>query len=98
MRTNHKTTAMLAALERAELYFAAYPGSPSAVRHPALSQCAAKWVATLGTGRRSIVGVGLTVEDALRESDRQYLAYLRPPSDAIYRRPSVPINVRTERR
>jgi hypothetical protein len=88
MQTNNngEATAMLAALERAELYYAAYSGSPAAVRRPALSLCAGKWIATLRTARgNSIVGLGETVEAALREFDRQYLAYLRPPGDSIHR-------------
>lgn len=77
---------MLAALERAELYYAAYAGGPAAARRPALSLAAGKWVATLRTARgNSIVGLGETVEAALREFDRQYLAYLRPPADPFHR-------------
>jgi hypothetical protein len=87
MRTNiSDATRKLAAMERAELYFAAYPGSPSAVRRPELSLSSGIWVATLGTDRQSnIVGIGTTVEAALREFDRQYLACLRPPSERIDR-------------
>src|SRR5690348_5181448 len=74
-------TTMLAAMERAELYFAACPGSPSAVRRPTLSFRSQRWVAILGTntGNR-IVGIGATVEAAYRSFDEQYLATLRPPA------------------
>ena len=75
----------MGAMERAELYFAAFPGSPSAVRRPALSRCSSKWVATLGRDRRNrIVGLGRTVEEALRAFDAQYIAFLTPPGDSIH--------------
>jgi hypothetical protein len=89
MRTNKNpttATAMLAAMERAELYFAAFPGSPSAVRRPTLSFRSGKWAAILGTDPRNcIVGLGATVEAAYRSFDAQYLAALRPPGDPIHR-------------
>jgi hypothetical protein len=72
---NHVT----AGLERAELYYAASPGSPSAVRRPRLSFRSGTWVALLGQSvEDGIVGLGLTVEAALRAFDAQYLAALRP--------------------
>jgi hypothetical protein len=75
-----KPTSLAAAMERAELYFTAHPGSPSAVRRPSLIPRSGTWVATLGKDfRESIVGLGATVEAALRAFDRQYLAALRPP-------------------
>ena len=70
---------LAAAIERAELYFAAHPGSPSAVRRPRLSKRSGTWVAVLGPNlREGIVGLGATVETALRAFDAQYLAALRP--------------------
>jgi hypothetical protein len=72
----------MAANERAELYFAAHPGSPAAVRRPKLSIRSGTWVALLGRGiEDGIVGVGSTVETAFRAFDAQYLAALRPPVD-----------------
>ena len=72
----------MAAKERAELYFAAHPGSPAAVRRPKLSIRSGRWVALLGRGiEDGIVGVGSTVETAFRAFDAQYLAALRPPVD-----------------
>ena len=69
------------ALEGAEVYFAAHPGSPSAVRRPKLRVRSVTWFATLGrTVAQRIVGVGMTVEGAFRSFDAQYLAALRPPS------------------
>ena len=70
----------MAANERAELYFAAHPGSPAAVRRPQLSIRSGTWVAVLGRNLQDgIVGIGATVENALRAFDDQYLAGLRPP-------------------
>jgi hypothetical protein len=77
---------MKSALERAELYFAVHPGSPSAVRRPALSKRSGVWVALLGKNvREGIAGFGPNVESALRAFDGQYLAALRPPADSIDR-------------
>jgi len=67
-------------MQRAALYFAAHPGSPSAVRRPRLSVRRGKWVALLGRNvKEGIAGVGSSVETALRAFDAQYLAFLRPP-------------------
>jgi hypothetical protein len=49
----------MAANERAELYFAAHPGSPAAVRRPQLSIRSGRWVALLGRNvEEGIVGIG----------------------------------------
>ena len=65
----------MAAKERAELYFAAHPESPAAVRRPELSIRSGRWVALLGRAMEDgIVGVGSTAETALRAFDTQYLA------------------------
>jgi len=70
----------MAPVERAELYFTAHPGSPSAVRRPQLSQRSGTWVALLGADlKNGIAGFGMTVEAALRAFDNQYVARLRPP-------------------
>jgi hypothetical protein len=70
----------IAMQERAELYFAAYPGSPAAVRRPRLSYRSGKWIALLGTNiETGLAGFGPNVESALRAFDRQYFAFLRPP-------------------
>jgi hypothetical protein len=72
----------MAANEQAELYFAAHPGSPSAVRRPKLSIRSGTWVALLGrTTEDGIVGVGLTAETAFRAFDAQYLGAQTQPSD-----------------
>lgn len=69
-----------AAEERMELYCAAHPGSPAAVRRPRLVKRGKLWVALLGPNlREGIVGLGPNVEAALRAFDEQYLTQLRPP-------------------
>ena len=69
-----------AAMEQTDLYYAAHPGSPSAVRRPRLSIRGDLWIALLGPSvEEGILGIGATVEAALRAFDVQYLAALRPP-------------------
>ena len=76
----------LAAMERMELYCAAHPGSPSAARRPQLLYRGQLWVALLGPNvEDGIVGIGQTVEAALRAFDAQYHAGLRPPSERLHR-------------
>lgn len=71
----------LAGQERAELYFRAHPGSPSAVRRPQLSIRSGIWIALLGSQIDiGIAGCGPTVEAALSSFDEQYLAALSPPA------------------
>jgi len=74
------------AMERMELYCAAHPGSPSAARRPRLFLRSHLWIALLGPSvEEGIVGIGKTVEAALRAFDAQYLAGLRPPAEALRR-------------
>src|SRR5216110_2303222 len=76
----------LRAVEGMELYRAAHPGSPSTVRRPRLFVRGQLWIALLGpTVEEGIVGIGSTVEAALRAFDVQYLAGLRPPAEALRR-------------
>src|SRR5437764_13594792 len=75
-----------AAVEQMNEYFAAHPGSPSAVRRPRLSFRSELWIALLGPSmEEGIVGIGPTVAAALRAFDTQYLAGLRPPVEAVGR-------------
>jgi hypothetical protein len=70
----------MAALEQMELYCAAHPGSPAAVRRPQLFVRGELWIALLGPSvEEGIIGIGPTVTGALRAFDAQYLAGLRPP-------------------
>jgi len=74
----------LAAMERMEFYCANNPGSPSAARRPQLLYRGQLWVALLGPSvEEGIVGIGQTVEAALRAFDAQYLGGLRPPSQRL---------------
>ena len=60
------------ALERMESYCAAHPDSPLALRRPSLCLRNGLWVALLGPSiEEGIVGIGSTVEAALRAFDAQ---------------------------
>jgi hypothetical protein len=68
------------AMEQIELYRRAHPGNPSALRPPRLFFRSELWIALLGPSiQEGIVGIGPTVEAALRAFDAQYLAGLHPP-------------------
>ena len=67
------TTDQRMALEETELYCAAHPDSPSALRHPKLSVRDGLWIALLGPNvGEGIVGLGDSAEAALRAFDIQY--------------------------
>lgn len=71
-------------LRRAELYYAAHPGSPSAVRRPEVMLRGSTWIALLGASLdNGILGLGNSVEAALRAFDTQYLNFLHAPADAL---------------
>jgi hypothetical protein len=90
-RGRHTADYTLAAMEQMELYCAAHPGSPSAVRRPGLFVRGDLWIALLGRSvEEGIVGIGPTVTAALRAFDAQYLAGLRPPVEVIGDRRAVP--------
>ena len=72
----------MAAKERTELYFAAHPGSPAAVRRPnCRSGPGGGSRYSAGPLEGGIIGLGSTVETAFRAFDAQYVAALRPPVD-----------------
>lgn len=72
-----------AAMEQMQLYCAAHPGSPSAVRRPQLFFRSDLWIALLGPSmEEGIAGIGPTIAAALRAFDAQYLAGLRPPIES----------------
>src|ERR1044071_5824306 len=76
--------AIVAANQRAELYYMAYPRTPCAVRRPKLLRRASAWIALLGPNlQEGIAGFGSSVEEALRAFDRQYLNALRPPAERM---------------
>jgi hypothetical protein len=83
-RRRHVTDDAAAAIEQMELYCAAHPGSPSAVRRPKLFSRSDLWIALLGRSmEEGIVGIGPTVEAALRAFDAQYLAGQHPPNERV---------------
>ena len=70
------------AIEQMKHYCTAHPGTPSAVRLPRLFFRGDLWIALLGVNlAEGIVGIGPTVEAALRAFDTQYLNGLRPPNE-----------------
>ena len=67
------------AAKRMDLYCASHPQSPAAVRRPCLTRRGNLWVVLLGRSvQDGIVGLGLTVEAALRAFDVQYRNTLQP--------------------
>ncbi|PYK31059.1 MAG: hypothetical protein DME57_05035 [Verrucomicrobia bacterium] len=79
----HVLDATSAGMERMERYCTAHPGSPSTARNPQLLYRGQLWIALLGPNvEEGIVGIGQTVEAALRAFDAQYHAGLRPPAEA----------------
>src|SRR5213592_1389647 len=85
-RGRHVADYASAAIEQMELYYAAHPGSPSAVRRPRIFFRSELWIALLGpTMEEGIVGIGPTVAAALRAFDSQYLAGLRPAVETASR-------------
>src|SRR6516165_11934520 len=73
----HRCDAAQMAFEEMRSYCGAHPGSPAAVRRPVLSIRSGLWIALLGPSlEEGIVGIGYTVESALRAFDVQYMAGL----------------------
>ena len=69
-----------AAIASVKSYFAAHPGSPSAVWRPLLFRQGNVWTASMVPNlKEGIAGVGPTVEAALSAFDAQYLRVLRSP-------------------
>ena len=60
--------------DRMERYCTRHPRSPSAVRRPQLSRRRGTFIVLLGHSlENGVVGIGNTVENALRAFDLQYL-------------------------
>jgi hypothetical protein len=71
------------AREEMQAYCLAHPESPCSVRRPQLSTRGDLWIALLGPNvEKGIVGIGPTVDAALRAFDAQYLAFLGPATGA----------------
>ncbi len=67
-----------------ERYCTLHPRSPSAVRRPQLSRRRGTFVVLLGHSlENGIVGIGNTIENALRAFDLQYLGALEPNRTAL---------------
>jgi hypothetical protein len=65
--------------DRVELYYAANPGGAAARRRPRVTKQGGTWVVILGPNvTQGVVGIGNTVEGALRAFDTQYVYHLRP--------------------
>jgi hypothetical protein len=80
----HAFDGTLAAMERMELYCTAHPDSPSATRRPRLMIRGQLWIALLGPSvEEGIVGIGQSVEAALRAFDAQYFAGARQRAPKI---------------
>jgi hypothetical protein len=70
--------------DRMERYCTVHPRSPSAVRQPELSRRRGTFVALLGHSLdNGIVGIGSTVENALRAFDLQYLRAFEPQPNGV---------------
>ena len=90
LNTHRRGGPTLAAMQEMYSYCQAHPRSPSAVRRPQLSIRGDLWVALLGPNvEKGIVGVGPSVEAALRAFDAQYLDFLASATDATKTRDSA---------
>ena len=70
--------------DRMERYCTLHPRSPSAVRRPQLSWRRGTFVVLLGHSlENGIVGIGNTVEKALRAFDLQYIRALEPQPNGV---------------
>ena len=88
--TYRRGDAELVAREEMQSYCRAHPGTPSAVRRPRLSIRGDLWIAILGPSvEKGIVGIGPSVEAALRAFDTQYLEFLGPARNATKIRDSA---------
>jgi len=77
--------------DRMERYCTLHPRSPSAVRRPQLSRRRGTFIVLIGHSlENGIVGIGNTVENALRAFDLQYLhaLELQPNDVEVFRRKS----------
>ena len=89
-KTHRRSDPRLVAREEMQSYCLAHPGSPSAMRRPQLFNRGDLWIALLGPSvEKGIVGIGPSVEAALRAFDTQYLEFLGPATDATKIREST---------
>lgn len=72
------------AVLRLEQYLVDHPASPSALRRPKVFREGGTFIVLLGPDvQHGIVGLGNTVETALRAFDFQYCNALRPPAGSV---------------
>src|SRR6266566_3645979 len=82
LNTYRRDDPTLVAREEMQSYCLAHPRGPSAVRRPQLSSRGDLWIALLGPSvEKGIVGIGPSVEAALRAFDAQYFSLLRPATE-----------------
>src|SRR5436189_3008873 len=90
LNTYRRDDPTLAAREEMQSYCLAHPRGPSAVRRPQLSSRGDLWIALLGPSvEKGIVGIGPSVEAALRAFDTQYLDFLGSATDVTKTRDSA---------
>jgi len=90
LNTRRRGGPTLAAMQEMYTYCQAHPRSPSAVRRPQLSTRGDLWIALLGPNvERGIVGIGPSVEAALRAFDAQYFEFLGSMRDTAKTRDSA---------
>jgi hypothetical protein len=90
LKTHRRYGPTLAAMQEMYSYCQTHPRSPSAVRRPQLSIRGDLWVALLGPNvEKGIVGIGPSVEAALRAFDAQYLDLLGSATDITKTRDSA---------
>jgi len=74
------------AVLQVDQYLVDHPGSPSAVRRPKAFREGDTFIVLLGRDvQHGIVGLGNTVENALRAFDLQYLSMRRPRGRVVQR-------------
>jgi len=87
VRKRYRLDQAFEAMERMDEYCAARPKSPAALRRPRLLVRGHLWIALLGPSvEEGIVGIGTSVEGALRAFDSQYTAGMRPSAQILGRR------------
>ena len=90
LNTRRRGGPTLAAMQEMYSYCLAHPRSPSAVRRPQLSIRGDLWIALLGPSvEKGIVGIGPSVQAALRAFDAQYLDFLGSATNATETRASA---------
>jgi hypothetical protein len=94
MNAKDARAAANAAMEQTELYYAAHPGSPFAVRRPRLSTRGDLWIALLGPSvEEGIIGIGATVNGGSGAARVRYAVSRRPASAESHYQEPHPSNI-----